>query len=97
MAQAWRVLCQGSPGGSSAADCPLRRAATAPPSSTQVKGQLLRELLVESKAYGYLLGSGGAGERCRRLHCLACDGVEAGKPSRVCVCSLQRGRGPWRE
>lgn len=27
----------------------------------QVKGQLLRELLVESKAYGYLLGSGGAG------------------------------------
>ena len=27
----------------------------------QVKGQLLRELLVESKAFGYLLGSGGAG------------------------------------
>lgn len=33
----------------------------------QVKGQLLRELLVESKAYGYLLGSGGAGEQARRL------------------------------
>jgi len=30
-------------------------------STLQVKGQLLRELLVESKAYGYLLGSGGAG------------------------------------
>ncbi|GAB4816873.1 hypothetical protein N2152v2_003919 [Parachlorella kessleri] len=30
--------------------------------STAVKGQLLRELLVESKAYGFLLGGGGAGE-----------------------------------
>lgn len=46
--------------------CPLVRA--------QVKGQLLRELLVESKAYGYLLGSGGAGA----LPCLhACIGMRA--------------------
>lgn len=37
-------------------------AAAALGGSVQVKGQLLRELLVESKAYGYLLGSGGAGE-----------------------------------
>ncbi|KAL4859943.1 Nuclear pore complex protein NUP93A [Chlorella vulgaris] len=35
-------------------------AAAALGGSVQVKGQLLRELLVESKAYGYLLGSGGA-------------------------------------
>ncbi|KAL4437959.1 hypothetical protein ABPG77_004180 [Micractinium sp. CCAP 211/92] len=35
-------------------------AADAMGGSVQVKGQLLRELLVESKAYGYLLGSGGA-------------------------------------
>jgi hypothetical protein len=37
----------------------------------QARGALLRELLVESRAYGYLLGSGGAGEGGRRARSAA--------------------------
>lgn len=52
----------GRPGGTGAPANP----ASPHPHPCQVKGQLLRELLVESKAFGYLLGSGGAGQLWRR-------------------------------
>jgi hypothetical protein len=45
----------------------------------QVKGQLLRELLVESKAYGYLLGSGGAAGEGGALARFVPDARERGR------------------
>jgi hypothetical protein len=50
----------------------------------EVKGQLLRELLTESNAFGYLMGSGG-------------PGAEAGQPlswiyNNIAQCSLQHLR-----
>ncbi|PSC75508.1 nuclear pore complex NUP93A-like [Micractinium conductrix] len=54
-------------------------AAQAMGGSVQVKGQLLRELLVESKAYGYLLGSGGAAGEGGALARFVPDAGERGR------------------
>jgi hypothetical protein len=50
-----------------------------PRAREQVKGQLLRELLVESKAYGYLLGSGGAAGEGGALARFVPDARERGR------------------